>query len=317
MEATTLRLCWRMLGGLLLWLAPAGLGGCDDNHDGTVSSGPELSPARSVVAKRKGRVRLIYGPGGPLSSARVAGVIRKRLASLGIPEKDIRIGGEQIHVDVPKDKVAAAKEALNGGRLEIYRFDDQADPFAQKTAEHAKRYTVKSESMATTAGARTLHYLVAPADQREQLLGYLSEHTTGAKGLVGPVYAGADTPTGLRSYFVQPSQPVRGELVRAAAAKETKGRVTLTLELEGQGKASVSWESKQRARFVLLMDGLVVATLQPASPVRDGKLAFPVADRGGPEATLAVAAALAKQVDGIAFSHQVTLDKERPLDAPR
>ncbi|MBW2454551.1 MAG: hypothetical protein JRI68_08570, partial [Deltaproteobacteria bacterium] len=112
-EATTWERCRRTLGGLLLSLAAAGLGGCDDDdHKGTISSGPELSPARSAVAKRAGRTRLIYGPGSPLSSARVAGVIRKRLASLGIPERDIRIGGEQIHVDVPKDKVAAAKEAL-------------------------------------------------------------------------------------------------------------------------------------------------------------------------------------------------------------
>ncbi|MBW2454592.1 MAG: hypothetical protein JRI68_08780, partial [Deltaproteobacteria bacterium] len=202
-------------------------------------------------------------------------------------------------------------------RLEIYRFDDQADPFAQKTAEHAERYGVKSESVATPGGARTLRYLVAPTDQREQLLGYLSEHTTGAKGLVGPVFAGAAKPTGLRSYFVQPSQPVRGELVKAAVAKEADGKVALELELEGQGKASVSWDSKQRARFVLLVDGLVVAAHQPRGPVKDGKLAFPVADRGGSEATLAFATALAKQLDGMAFSHLVTFVKERSLDRRR
>jgi len=314
MDVTSWRRRFGAGAGAVAGLALIVVGGCDDNHDGTISSGPGSSPAKSVVAQKAGKTRLIYRPGSPLASARVAGVIRKRLASLGIPEKDIRIGGEQIHVDVPQDKAAAAKQALAGGRLEIYLFDEQADPFAVNTADHAERYEVKSEALGRGAGGKTLHYLVAPVAKREQLLTYLAQHSTGAKGLVGPVFDGASEPRGHRSYYVRASDPVRGELVKAAAARKTDGGAALVIELEGQGKASVRWAAKHQARFVLLVDELVVATVAPEGPVKDGKLAFPLADRGDPAATLAVATAMAKRLDGVAFSHLVTFVKERSLD---
>ncbi len=317
MDGTTRMRRWARHGWAHLWLVLALVGGCDDeNHDGSVSWGPKDPPSSSAKGSSEGRIRLIYSPGSPLSSARVAGLIKKRLEPLGIPKESIRIGGEQIHVDVPKDKAEAVKQALALGRLELYLFDDRADPFAIKTADHAKRFAVKTESVPTSVGATTFHYLVAPTAERAALLAYLGEHGTGAKGLVGPTFASSAVPRGLRSYYVQAGESVRGEFVKRATAKEAGEQAVLELELEGSGKVSVLWASKRRARFVLQVDGLVLATQQPKEPVKDGQLSFPLAHRGGSAATLAAATELAKRLDGIAFSHLVTFDKERPLDRP-
>jgi hypothetical protein len=318
MDGTTRMRRWARDRWAFLCLALALVGGCDDeSHDGTISRGPKDQPSSSAKAAAQARIRLIYGPGSPLSSARVAGLIKKRLGPLGIPKESIRIGGEQIHVDVPKTKVAAVKLALAEGRLELYLFDDRADPLGSKTADHAKRFAVKTQSVPTAAGARTFHYLVAPSSERGVLLAYLEEHSTGAKGLVGPVFADAGASQSLRSYYVQAGDSVRGEFVKRASARQDGEQAALDLELEGSGKTRVLWATKGRSRLVLLVDGLVLGTLLPAGKVKDGKLSFTLGYRGGAAATLTAATALAKKLDGIAFSHLVTFVKERPLDRPQ
>jgi hypothetical protein len=238
------------------------------------------------------RTRLIYLPGSPLATAPVAAVFKKRLAGIGGAE--IKIGGDVIHVDVKNEQVDAAKVALEGGRVDLYLFDDKADPFAANHEEHADKFTVETESVATAEGRTSLRFLVAPKDGRAALLAYISPLAAGARPLVGPF---AD---GYRSYFAQSGRSVRGEQLASAKADGD----TLVLGFESGGKSVLRWSSRDRARYLLAIDGDVVGTSQPEAEVKDGVLRVTVSSG---------AATAAAKIDGRALSHETLFEKAEPL----
>jgi hypothetical protein len=260
----------------------------DDEHKGTISHGPSATASPHDVA----RTRLVYQPGSPLATAHVAAVFRKRLAS--IRRADIKIGGDVIHVDVANDQLDAAKAALDGGRVDLYLFDEKADPFAAKHEEHADKFTVETESVATADGSTSLRFLVAPKSGRAALLAYITPMAAGARPLVGPFAEG------VRSYFAEEGRSVRGEQLASAKAEGD----TLVLTFEGSGKNVLRWSSRARARYLLAIDGDVVGTSQPEAEVKDGVLRVPVSSG---------AATAAAKIDGRALSHETIFGKAEPL----
>lgn len=290
----------------------AAVSGCgDDEHKGTVSHG-----SASATSSPPAMTRLVVGPGSPLSSAPVAARIRERLLPLGIDARHIKIGGDEIHVDVPSSKLVACKRALEGGRFDLHLFDDRADPFASSPQAHKSRFEVGSESVRDAEGKPAVRrFLMGTPAERDDLFAYLKEHAAGAMPALGPMSWGATQPQRLRSYYLQAgsARVSRGEQLAGARAERDGDEVRLALELVGSGASFVRWASKQRARFVVLVEGLVVGTSQPTSEIADGKLSVVIERRGNADATLADVHAMAKSIDAKALSHAVELRGERAL----
>ncbi|HZO12116.1 MAG TPA: hypothetical protein VFB62_02630 [Polyangiaceae bacterium] len=262
-----------------LWLVTA-LVACDEQAPAPQEAAPTVSASAFVA-----RVRLVYEAGSPLETARVAERLRKRLSSEG----DVEIGGESIFVDVPENKVAAIKKKLGAGRLDVYALDEKAD------------LGKPEEPVEVREG-----YLVAP--DRAKLV----QHFAGARVLTGPLFEGAAKPKLYRAYPVS-GNSLRGEHAARAAVRHAGSTTMLDIAFEGAGKSFVRWGSKQGVRFVLLVDGDVISTLQPEAEIEDGQLAFPIEQRGDLATTLKTTRAIAEALHGVALSHAVKLAKEKPL----
>ncbi len=286
---------------------------CED-EGGKKSAPVETRPRPSATAASAPtpELRLSYVVGSPLSTIRAAKAFKLRLASLGIKERQIRVGASKIDIHVAKRQAAKVKEALANGRLELYLFDDVADPFSFKKKQHAKHFEVKRESVVTAGGNKeTILYLLGKPNERKQLLAYLKKQEVSAKALVGPAYAGGASPVGLRSYYVQADRSARGELLKAARAKEKDGRPILELEFAASGVNFLRWNTRQRSRFIILVDGLVIGSAQPAKVIKDGVLTVELPKRKGAlEDAKHMAASL---TGGKALSHLVKLKKEHAL----
>lgn len=265
-------------------LLVAALVACDEEAPATPMTSATVSASAFVA-----RVRLVYEAGSPLETARVADRLRKRLSS----EDDVEIGGESIFVDVLEDKVAPIKKKLGGGRLDVYAFDDKAD-LGEPDAPIELRKDARGE------------YVVSP--DRAKLVQYFA----GARALTGPLFEGAAKPKLYRAYPVS-GNSLRGEHAVRAAVRHAGSTTMLDVAFEGAGKSFVRWGSKQRVRFVLLVDGDVISTVQPEAEIEDGQLAFPVEARGDLATTLKVTRAIAEALHGVALSHAVKLAKEKPL----
>jgi hypothetical protein len=129
------------------------------------------------------------------------------------------------------------------------------------------------------------------------------------------VYAGESEPQRLRSYYVQPTSArrLRGETSTSAKAKAHGEGARLTLAFEGQGVSFVRWASKERARFVVLVDEQVIATSQPDAEIGHGKLELELEPQGSAAATLTAATAIANKIDGLALSREVRLEGKKQL----
>jgi hypothetical protein len=299
----------RRLALPLILGAALGLAACeeDDSHKGSISHG---SAAATTGAPAVTKVRLIYAPGSPLATMRVATAFTRRLGPLGVSKAAIKIGGEQIHVDVPADKAAAVKKALEGGRLDVYLFDDGADPFAAKAKELPEGFRLAQEK----GSEGPVHFVLAPEDRRADLEKLLGQNPSAGRALVGPAGTGD-----LRSYYVEAESSVRGELLTAAKAEQGEAGPVLALTFEGSGMNLLRWGSKEQARFVVEVDGLVVGTAQAETEITDGVLRVVLA-RSGPDAleeTKALAKSLAGEAGGLALSHLTVFAEERPLGARR
>jgi hypothetical protein len=274
-----------------------GLSACsDDEHKGTISHGPTASAGAQGKVPR---TRLVYQPGTPLATTRVAKLFKKRLSSLNLLEgiSAIKIGGDTVHVDVPTAKVDAIKKALSGGRFDLFLFDETADPFAAKKDEHAEKYTVKSERVKTKQGDASVLFLVGP-DQKG-LHDYAAPLAAGHITLIGPVRLDTGG-TGHRTYFAQSGRSVRGEFVKSAKAEGNE----LVLTFQGMGTNFLRWSSRDVSRYLVQVDGRVVAAVQPETPVNDGVLRVTVPGD---------AAAIAKSLDGVAISHDTVFEKTADL----
>ncbi len=258
----------------------SGCEGCgDDEHKGTISHG-SAQPTASAKVKT---TRLTYDPGSPLHTMRVAEILKQRLEALGIGASAIKIGGDIVNIDVPDDQLADAKQALEGGRLDVYLIDDGHDPFSKNEQDHAEKFELGSDALAKGS----VRFLWAPADQRDALVAYVQAYAGSKKVLTGPHDGG------VRAYFVHADKSARGEFLEAAAGE---GR-TLRLTFGGSAKSSIQWNTRQPARYAALVDGVVVGVAAPAAQVTDGTLQVSLADPA------ADAAAIAKALDGIALSH--------------
>jgi len=286
-----------MRTGVVIVAAVMALAGCgDDEHKGTIS---HSTSATGQTTTAIAYTRLIYNPGTPLATARVADVFRARLQPIGVASSSVKIGGDIVHVDVPDSRLAAVKTALQGGRFDLYLFDDRLDPFATATETHASKFEVASETVQTKDGPTTLRYLVAPAAAKVALSQYIASHAGSAKALFGPIAAG------YRSYFVQSGRSVRGELIDGAKASANGDSLALTFV--GSGKSFLRWSSNNRARYVALVDGEVVGTYEATKEISTGVLVVTV---------VGDAAAMARALDGHALSHLTVLTETKAL-APR
>ena len=187
-------------GGMRATVAVAAmllLGGCracktdEVGPESTISHGsadPSSAPAPMT--------RLVIDPGNPLMVVRVAKRIATRLKGLGVSEQQVKIGGDRVHVDVLNTMADACAKALDGGRLDVFLFDERADPFAAQPEEHAKHFDVMSETLPGEHGApATVHYLMGTPEERDALTKYLAEQASGSMPLVGPIVRTTSRPT--------------------------------------------------------------------------------------------------------------------------
>lgn len=284
MKKATMLLC---CAGLLF--------GCgDDEHKGTVSHGPSAQPTTTAPAPPM--VRLVYQPKSPVATMRVAEIAKKRLEGMGAT---IKIGGETIHVDVPSTQAAAAKKAMEGGRIDLWLA--AADTLGADAGSEA--IPLKSEEVSSSEGPKTDRYLEAPPDAREELLRQAEAHAGKARVLLGP---SGDRGGPLRTFLVEPGKTVRGEYVASAQALQHAEGARLVLTFEGSGRNFVRWNSKQGARFVLQADGAAIATVASSDEVKDGSLTFVLSGWSFEDAKK-----LAEAIDGVALSHSTALEEER------
>ena len=278
----------------------------DEAHKGTISHGPSTATQGASASAKL--VRLIYAPGSPLATMRVATTLARRLEPLGMDNEDIKIGGETIHVDVAADQAPKVKKALEGGRLDLYLFDDRADPFAEKERDLPDGFRLALE--ATKGSERPLHFVVAPGNRRADLEKLLAENPSAGRALIGPTGEGE-----LRSYYVQSDSSVRGEMLSAAGAEQSPEGALLLLTFEGSGKNLLRWSSKDHARFVVQIDGQVVGTTKAEETITDGVLRVPLQGSGKDalDRAKALATSLASKAGGLALSHLTVLAEERPL----
>jgi hypothetical protein len=270
------------------------LGGCsDDEHKGSVSHGP--TAAATGTSAPEPTVRLIYSPKSPLTTMRVAEIAKKRLAKTGAR---VKIGGETIHVDAPTSEVEAAKGAMAGGRLDLWIAAEDELAAEAGTDELA----LKTETVATADGPKARRHLEAPPELRDALLQQGERHAGRAKVLVGP----SGAPGGLlRTFLVEPGKMVRGEFVASARALQQVGGARLTITFDGSGRNFVRWNGKQKASFVLEVDGQVASVIHPGEEQPDGSLTFVLAGW-----SLDDAQKLAAALDGVALSHLTVLESE-------
>lgn len=288
-----------MVAGLLAGVL---LGGCRSCHEsaaerGQASRGPKPSADAAVKLDR----RLIYEPGGPMHAAAVARVFRRRLAGLGIHRRQVKIAGERITVDLPSPNEQEAREALSGGRLDLYVLSEAQDPLAQSGEALPEALSLHSEP---GGGGRAHHYLVGPASAKAKLLALGEDHSTGARTLLGPLAPQTGEPARLRTYYVLADQRARGERVEHAEIAPNDGTPRLTLRFGGAGKSLVAWQSRRKKAFALYVDGQVLATVRPAKPVTDSQLTFALGALGGEAGSQRARSMLAK-LDGTALSHEV------------
>ena len=87
----------------------------------------------------------------------------------------------------------------------------------------------------------------------------------------------------------------------------------LLLSFEGQGTSFLRWESKQHARFVVLVDENVIGTSQPEREIGNGKLAVTLEPRPDETGAAKAAAAMATSLHTAALSRLVVVEKRTPL----
>lgn len=284
----------RAVYGLLVGVA---LVACsDDEHKGTVSHGPTAAPTGTAAPTP--RVRLVYSPKSPIATMRVAEIAKKRLAETGAR---VAIGGVTVDVEAPEDRRDAVKEAMSGGRLDLWLAAEDDLPADAGSDE----LPVKTETLKTAAGPTTRRFLEAPADQRDVLTQQAERHAGRAKVLLGPSGARSGP---LRTFLVEPSKHVRGEYVASARALQHAEGARLVVTFDGAGRNFVRWESKQKNGFVLQVDGAVVGVTYASDEQKDGSLTFTLAGW-----SLEEVAALAKSLDGVALSHLTVLESEKRL----
>ena len=218
---------------------------------------------------------------------------------MGIDAGAIKIGGDTVHIDVPPDKADAVKKALGKGRADIHLFDETHNAFAHNESDHAAKFELGSEPLKTKDGETTVRFLVAAKDKRADLLKYLETYAGSGTPLIGPA---GDR---IRGYYAQAGRSIRGELI--SGAKQSDGKLVLTLA--GSGKSFLRWSSKDLGRYLLRVDGDVIAALQAAAEIKDGTLTLSLVD-GAPSA-----ADLVKLLDGLAVSHLTVFEKEKPPEA--
>jgi hypothetical protein len=287
---------------LSLTLCAAAVACSDDEHKGTISTG-SAEPTASATAVAETKERLVYSPGTPIASMRVAERFKRRLEKAGLKGVNVKIGGEVVHVDAPPKKVAAVKEALSGGRLDLYVFAASTNPFADANEEDLAPLKLGSETVSTSAGQQQRRYLTGEPDQRDQMTKIASDKSLGAKAFVGPVYE-AGKKTGLRSYFADADRSLRGEMVAKAAVESEGDETTLVITFEDRGKNFLRWQGKEKSRLLVRVDGDIVAAVQLTEPIKDGALRVPW--KGDPAQAKAIAASL----DGVAVSHETVLKED-------
>lgn len=237
--------------------------------------------------------RIVLDPGGPLAASRVADVARKRLLALGLSPQAVKIGAHTVNVDVEEKRLAETTKALDGGRFDMYVFDESQEPF--RDSKDLGDVVVKEEVVFAEAGAaRTVTYVVGDRAAIDKLV---AAQETPSLGLVGPVEV--DGKKRYRSYFVERERDTRGEYIAAAEALEENGSAYLVLTLDGGAVNMLRWSSRRKRRLVAFINGDVVATAQPDSLIKDGVIRFEVD-------TLEAATSLAKSLNTTAFSHKVT-----------
>jgi hypothetical protein len=246
--------------------------GCQDPPKGRVSQGPHPDAGADAGMQ----TRLVYATASAVDTIRVVKRMRARLQKLGIAGDAVSIVGDTVHVDVDDARAAAVKEALAGGRLDVF-MHHAGDPLADYEPPPGE---LRRERERVGEGAS--HFLSAPAAQKDALLERAREHAGGAETFVGP--AGER----YRSYYGDARERLRGEYLTSATAKDG----ALLLGFEGAGRGFVARHSKAGARLLVVIDGEVVALVAPTSPIDDGVLSFKAAD----------AAALAAALDGRALS---------------
>lgn len=289
------------LEALLALALAAGTSACsDDEHKGTVSTG-SAEPTASAIAPAETKL-LVYSPGTPIATMRVAERFKRRLARAKLAGAKVKIGGEAVHVEAPLQKVEAVKKALAGGRLDLHVASTSTHPFADAAAEDVEPLRLETETVPTESGTETRRYLVGSTEQRSLLKERAQDKSLGAATFIGPAEDAAGKKIGLRSYYADPERNVRGEMVASAKAE---GDV-LVITFEGGGKSFLRWQGKQKSQLLLRVDGDVVGTIQLTEPIEDGVLRIPL--KGEPEA-----AALAATLDGVAVSHETVL-QDRELE---
>ncbi|MEZ4445560.1 MAG: hypothetical protein R3B72_41175 [Polyangiaceae bacterium] len=268
----------------------------DDEHKGTISHGSAAPPSVGSAAP-VATTLLVYSPGTPIASMRVAEVFRKRLAALSIDAKQIRVGGEVVHVEIPSGQKQAVMNALAGGRLDVYAASAR-DPIGALGEDALGGMPRKTETHAGPEGSVTSHFLLGP--DAETLRKRAEGLDLGAKPLVGPA---SKPDEGFRTYLADSSRQIRGEQVSAAAITSDGAAPRLSLTFEGNGRSFLRWSSKQKVALLVLIDGQVLARVTPDAEITDGVLSFPL--------TIDDAAAkkLAAALDGVALSHD-TVFKE-------
>ena len=301
-----------MRGLSLIWMSVVGavllLGACsDDAHKGDPSTGPAPSASAKVIP----RTRLVYDPKTPIATARVAGIFKRRLEAVKIDGGAVKIAGQRLHIDVNSDQVEAVKEALAGGRADLW-LAAPADPLAD-LKEVPEGATLEEETQGLPKGQAVSHFLKAkttdalfPGEKAD-----LGDAAGGAKVFTGPLFEdGAQT--AVRTYLVQPDRSIRGEFIETARVEEKDGAVTLVVPFNASGKSFVRWNTKQGERFVLVVEGEVVGTAFHAEEQKDGTLRFSVAGR--PRAEVET---IAKAVKGKrAVSHEVDLEETKEIELP-
>jgi hypothetical protein len=283
--------------------------GCgDDDHKGTISTG-SAAPTTSASGAGAPKTLLVYAPGTPIASMRVAEVFKRRLGRKKIGSAEVKVGGEVVHVHVPAEDVAKVERTLGGGRLELHVLDTEARAFGDTDPASYEPLVRREEVVTLKSGPKTVAFLSGSNDQRDALLARTVKDQGSALALVGPLYD-AGKPAGFRSYLVDAERRVRGEMVASAKVESADGKASLALTFEGSGKSFLRWHSSQKERFVLRIDGNVIGTFSPDAPVTDGVLRVPFPSRGDDKTTVAAANKLAATLDGVALSHETVLKKK-------
>ena len=271
-----------------------GVTACDGCQEeplrGTPSHGPPLTTGVDG-GLAPAETRIVVDAASPLAVARVAKVVRQRLAKAGIAPTAAKIGGGTVHVDLRPSEVDTARQALASGRLDIYELDERADPWT-RDPELGEGLTLDEERI----GDRSVHFLVS-AD-RAKLRAALDQTRISAIGLVGPHGAG-----GYRSFFARKDRDIRGEYLAELKLHASDAGSAIELRMEGAATNMLRWASKKSPALLVRANDEVVAVVRPDAPITDGRLRF----------ELAVPTTTITGMDHGALSHVVTISEPKAL----